>query len=343
MSTSETHPQNCRISIVIPCRKWDTYLQECVEACGRLEINSLTVDLWILSDGEICADLKQHLRNTASGLDIVFRETGPVNPATKRNVALKESEAEIFALIDADAFPESHWLQESIKDLKGSVAVVAGPNLTPPDDPLLQRVTGRVMESPVGFGAAYVRHTPVPRHEETEMPTCNMVIRRLAEVLFHEDMDTAEDMMYCADVRKRGYSVFYSPEVIVYHHRRRFGTAFVRQFFYYGMDKGFLFHRRHGATHLWHLAPALLTLYLILLIPLLAITSHLPWICVVMLLPSAAYLIIIAVESFRRARTIAEFLLSPLAHIMAHLSYGTGFLCGAFSPRKRHLSSVKTK
>ncbi len=289
MNTELQNPASPLITIIVPFRDWDQYTQECVEACGRLDTSGLSVDLWLLPDAQLHRDSEARLREAAPHLDITIRPTGPVNPGTKRNVALRESSAETFALIDADATPREDWLQKAIPELTDKIAVVAGPNLTPPCDPLLQRVTGRVMESPLGFGAAHIRHIPVSRRIETEMPTCNMALRRLPDLLFRENFDTDEDMMYCADVRNRGFKILYTPDVVVYHHRRPLGLAFALQFFHYGLDKGRLFATDRAATHLWQLAPALLTIYVFLIGPALLVAKPL-WLQWSIVFPGLLYL-----------------------------------------------------
>jgi hypothetical protein len=316
-----------QVAIVVPFSEWNEWVLECVSHCARLSEKHWT--LWLLPDTPPSPSWCAKLDAIGLGKQVRVEPTGPGNPARKRNVALRKSDATIFALVDSDAWPQSDWLVKGLSLLQGNVAVVTGPNLTPPDDPLSRRVSGRVMESPLGFGMAYIRHVPVKRRIVREMPTCNMVLRRLDGLLFREDMDTAEDMMYCAEVRERGMTILYDPDVVVFHHRRQLGRAFFAQFYRYGLDKGALARQRHTAVYRWQAMPAFFFLYLV------GLTATCVW-----PLPLAArwaawgpmllYGGAIVWECCRIARSGAELLLAPAGFLAAHLGYGIGYLGGFF-------------
>ena len=283
------------VAVIIPFSSWNAWVAECVEQCSRLE--GPNPEIWLLPDRPLSEETRNGLPNDR--LTIHIRTTGALNPAAKRNVALRESSAEVFALIDSDAYPRHDWLAKGLPLLSGDVAIVAGPNLTPANDPLLRRCTGRVMESLLGFGAAYIRHRILPQRFVNEMPTCNMLIRRLPDLLFREELDTGEDMMYCADVRKRGFKVLYDPAVAVYHHRRTLGRAFFKQFYHYGLDKGRLSRQASGITYPWQAFPAMLLVYV--LVWSMSWTAFLRPIWRWMLsLPLLLYALLVLVESARR-------------------------------------------
>jgi hypothetical protein len=183
------------------------------------------------------------------------------------------------------------------------------------------------MESPFGFGGGYIRHVRGKRQIVREMPTCNMILRRIEGIFFREDLDTGEDMMYCSDVRARGMTVLYDPGVVVFHHRRRMGGAFIRQFFRYGLDKGALARQSSDIAYVWQAFPALLVLYWIVLafvsvIPLPAIARCLAW------APMGVYAMAIFAESCRLTCSLGELLLTPFGFVAAHVSYGMGYLRG---------------
>ena len=267
-------------------------------------------------------------RTCAGSRALQIVPTGPANPAKKRNFALRAMTAEWAALVDADAYPRPDWLRQAFREVRDDIGIVAGPNLTPPDDPYRRQVSGLVMRSPLGFGPAYVRHHPAPRHEPDEMPTCNMLIRRLPGVFFREEFSTAEDMMYCRDVQAAGFRIVYSPEVVVFHHRRRFPYDLARQFYFYGRDKGRLFARGNKASRLPHMLPALLLVYLMLLPLMLACPPDAPQIDRLLLLPGLAYAVLVLMEAFRCARNPLAALGGLAAFPLAHLSYGLGYWAG---------------
>lgn len=316
---------NLKVAIVVPFTDWNDWVLDCVRACHALD--RPTSELWLLPNRAPDETWGNRLKDMGMNLPLRIEPTGPGNPAMKRNVAMRKSDADVFALVDSDAWPRSDWLARGLPLLDGNVTVVTGPNLTPPEDPLSRRVCGRVMESPLGFGGGYLRHVQASRRTVREMPTCNMLIRRQENLFFREALDTGEDMMLCSDVRARGFQVLYDPEVVVFHHRRRLLRPFMRQFYHYGLDKGRLTRQSRDVTYAWQAAPALLTVYLLLgvlvnLLPLPAAAR----LCT--LLPLCLYAVAVMAEVLRLSTSWGERLICPFAFLCAHLAYGWGYLRG---------------
>ncbi len=319
---NSTSPDLPEIPIIVPFPKWDEWLAECVAACARLDYPSLGI--WLLPDAPLPPDILQKAERLACGRPLRVIPTSGGNPAKKRNIAMRASSHEWAALIDADAFPRQDWLKNAIKEATADTGIVAGPNLTPPRDPFLRQISGLMMRSPLGFGAGFLRHHPVSRREIEEMPTCNMLIRRLPDLFFREDFSTAEDMMYCHDTRKRGFRIIYSPDVVVFHHRREFPREFAKQFFLYGRDKGRLFARSHSSARLGHAMPAALLLYAMATLAMWLAHAVVWW----WLLPAAAYGALAFVESIRCAKNPLLALCGLVGFPVAHAGYGLGFLLG---------------
>lgn len=311
-----------QIPIVVPFPTWDDWVAECIAGCAELDYPD--VEIYLLPDEALSPELEEEARRLAKGRTVIILPTGKGNPAQKRNVAMRASSHEWAALIDADAFPRRDWLRNAMQEISDDTGIIAGPNITPPKDPLSRQISGLVMRSALGFGAGYIRHYPVARHEIEEMPTCNMIIRRLPGLFFREEFATAEDMMYCRDTRERGYKIIYSPDVVVFHHRRTFPVQFARQFFFYGRDKGRLTARGHSSARLGHAMPAGLLLYAIATVALSLFRPPPFW----WLLPAVAYAAAVVVESIRHARNPLLALCGVIGFPVAHASYGYGYLRG---------------
>lgn len=316
-----------RVTIVIPFRSWDQWLAECVEACAAMDFQDFCIVL--LPDEALEADQEPFLKRILAPGQWAVEVTGPLNPGAKRNIGMKTVPAEFFALIDADARPDIVWLSSSLNvlDAEMDVVLVAGPNLTPPNDPSGRLACGHAMESPLGFGPAYKRHVVLPRHEEEEMPSCNMVFRSAPGVFFREELDTGEDMMFCKDLCKTGERIIYLPECRVFHHRRTLYRPFMKQFYLYGVDKAHPLILKNRANHCWQALPTALTAYMLLLVIsfCIPVLRH-PWFA----LPMAVYLLAVVWESIRLSRRPFEAVLSVTAFIAGHISYGVGYVAGIF-------------
>ncbi|MFO7871865.1 MAG: glycosyltransferase family 2 protein [Kiritimatiellia bacterium] len=317
------------VIIVIPCTSWNPMVLECLIHCDKLDGGPY--EAWVLPDSQPGREWQKKINDLNLSLPFHIEPTGPGNPSRKRNVALRKSEAEIFALIDSDAYPQPDWLDKALKILNSdsNIGAVAGPNLTPPEDSLSRRVSGRVMESPLGFGKGWIRHVPSTRQTVNEMPTCNMIIRREG-VLFREDLDTGEDMTYCAEIRAKGKSIVYVPDVVVYHHRRKAPFPFMKQFYEYGLFKGRLARARSGITYLWQAFPSLFLIYLTAEVILFFTPVPVP-IKILSLLPLALYAACALIETVKTVKSSGELLIVPLLFPAAHIAYGWGYMRGIVS------------
>jgi len=317
-----------KVAIVIPFKLWDEWLKQCLEHCARQKYRNF--ECWLIADNPAPDEWADFFNKLSLPVEVKVRISGAVNPAKKRNVAMRESDAGIFAFVDADAYPEENWLRHAVGLLQGEVCAVGGPNLTPPDDPLVRRVPGCIMKSILGYGPAYIRHCSVSRRLVSELPTCNLVVRRLEGLFFRENLDTSEDMTLCEDMLKRGGRILYDPQVVVFHHRRRLFKPFFRQFYNYGVDKARITLQGSDAAYLWHAIPAFFTLYLIFIGLLLPALIRFP----VLLLPLLPYVLMVSAESSRMARSLPEFLLSLVIFPAAHISYGSGYWMGVIKNLK---------
>ncbi len=318
------------VAIIVPFNEWNDWVLDGVAACSRLNGLNPAWTLWLVADDEPDETWRSRLEEFAPVMRMEIVATGPGNPSQKRNAALRKTPAPIVALVDSDAYPEPGWIVNALKHIEGDVGVVTGPNLTPVDDPLWRRVSGRVMESPLGFGEGYIRHVPVPSRDVREMPTCNMIYRRAGDLMFHEELATAEDMVFCSEMRAAGFRVVYRPDVRVYHHRRTFGWSFIKQFFGYGFNKGRLWRWGSDIAYGWQAVPALFLLYLVAAI-VLSVWAH-GWLLLGLWTPLIVYALVILRESARMAHTVAEYLLCIPAFPTAHLAYGAGYLAGFLRP-----------
>lgn len=313
------------VDVVIPFRRWDAWTEESVRAA--LELDPPCQRVTLVPDGPLEPAAWESIRRMPGGERVRELPSGPLNPGSKRNRAMDGGEAEIFGFVDSDARVWPDWLAKGLPHFgDGSVAIVGGPNLTPPEDSVLQKACGDVMASPLGMGAAFIRHVPVSRREVTELPTCNLLARNVPGLRFQPELDTSEDMAFCGLAREKGFRLVYDPEVGVWHHRRRLGRAFGRQFHDYGLYQG----RRAAWKWIWRAAPLGFLLYVAFLAAALVVfpAGWRGWI-----LPLALYAVVICAESLRLARGRPRWIWTAVAFPWAHVAYGVGYFRGWIASR----------
>src|SRR5581483_11172247 len=103
-------------------------------------------------------------------------------PSVQRNTAVRAARGEWIYFLDDDSVPPPDNLQRAQKFLNDpTVKMIGGPNLCPPDAPVLEQVFAVVLGSRLAFGPSRARYTPVgePRATgEKELILCNLMVRR---------------------------------------------------------------------------------------------------------------------------------------------------------------------
>ncbi len=320
------------VSIIVPFKSDYQWVRECVRGCKSLDYKNFEIIL--LPDGS--EDPKKF-----PGCKIV--PTGVVNHAAKRNAGMRTAKSDIFAFIDSDAYPRSDWLKNGVRYLQDkSIGIIGGPNLTPPADSLMQKVSGDVLGSVIGAGGMAERYS-VRRERDTDaLPSVNMLIRREAfDNLGHgwdETLVTGEDVKMCYQIADLGLRIHYSPEVVVYHHRRAMFAAHMEQIWNYARDEGLLVRQRRAIDRVLVLAPSAFVLWAAFGAATAMLTNF-PLFEIAYYATLGIYAATIAVASI--AASPARAPLVFLGMIATHATYGIGFLRGLLLPRKYFTESFK--
>ncbi|MBU2639820.1 MAG: glycosyltransferase [Nanoarchaeota archaeon] len=301
-----------KISIIIPYKIFDRYVKECLEGCNRLNYDNFEIIL--LPDEKTSEDKKY-----------TTIETGKVKPSKKRNIGVKKAKGEIIAFLDSDAYPRYDWLRNAVKYFEDdNVGIVGGPNLTPKNVNIWEKISGDCLGMFVCSGKAAIRYKIGKEKKYVEeLPSCNLLIRKELFMDFDETLLTAEDTKLCFQVKERGRKILYAPDVVVYHHRRDGLLKHLKQMWIYGRDVAFLLKKKFSFDKVYY---GLLSLWVLGLI-IGGILSYFHEIF--RLIYSGVvlfYLIFIFIlsllKNFRRSFLIF------LTTIFTHIVYGIGFIYG---------------
>jgi glycosyltransferase involved in cell wall biosynthesis len=313
------------VTIVVPCQKIGEYEQECIKACLALEYRNLELLILLDSDCSINIDdsrMKVHV-------------TGPARPAVKRNEGIRSASGEIVAFLDSDAYPRKDWLTRAVEFLQNSenVGLLGGPNLTPPGDTFLQQASGEILSSRIGAGTLAFRYSVAGSREVDDLPSCNLigyksVLQRVGG--FKVDFWPGEDTYLCLEIRNRlSLKLYYSPDVVVYHHRRPLFRAHLRQIWSYGIHRGY-FARRFptNSRNPRYLAPGILVVVLIVGV---GASIIIPTVSLVFIPLCILYAVSCGLAAARRVLRTSLYVWVGI--MLTHLTYGFGFLRGIFSVR----------
>ncbi len=311
-----------KISIIIPLYVVTDYFYESVEKC--LELDYPNFEVLIGVDDKL--KLKEFRDSRVRILKTGELRTGP---AEKRDIGIIKAKGEIIAFLDDDSYPARDWLNKAIDVLrKSKVEAVCGPGLTPPADDFSQKITGAVLGSRFGSGPYYYRFVKGTARFVDDFPAYNLIVQRdilLKVGNFGNKFYGGEDTALCLKLIKSGARIFYSPSIVVYHHRRSFPGKYVKQVGNVGLHRGF-FVKKYPQTSLRpsYFGPSVLTIVLPVFMLLSIFYSS---IFIVMVSLLVLYYLIIFISSFRENPLIVSILL-PFAILIHYFTYGTQFIKG---------------
>ncbi len=311
------------VSILIAFAEPTPFLDRCLEEIKALDYPDYEVIL--LPDRE--------LEKPGSKARII--PTGPVGPPRKRDIGAERAAGEILAFIDDDAYPQEDWLKAAVPHFGDpGVAAVGGPASTAPEDGLLRRAGGRVLESWMVAGEHIYRNIPKMLREVDDYPTCNLLVRRSSFEKaggFDTPYWPGEDTVLCWKLTHLGKGrIIYAPDVQVFHHRRPLFRPHWRQVGNYGLHRGY-FVKKFPATSRRpnYFLPSLWTVFLLLgWIPLLLVPGGIRF----YLVPAGLYLLL-ALASGLRTWNWKEVVLVFAGIVTTHLVYGLNFIRGLAARR----------
>jgi len=316
-----------KISIIIPVKAVNDYIHEAVPHLLALDY----ADFEILIFPDESPDYVLPFIFFDNRIHII--PSGKTGPAEKRDMALKYATGGIFAFIDDDAYPRSDWLKNAVKWFDDeTVGAVGGPAVTPDNDSVLQKASGRVFESFLCSGSYTRRYRPQKQTLDDDLPSVNLLVRRdVFEKIggFDSSFYPGEDTKLCLDITKKlSKKIIYDPEVFVYHHRRKLFKGHLKQIANYAKHRGY-FMKKLPATSLR--IPYLLPLLFMLGVFLGPIVcAFVPVLWPVYFSVLGIYFLADIISVFK-LKTPLITLLAFLGVFATHITYGFFTLVGLFS------------
>ncbi len=261
-------------------------------------------------------------------------------PAVQRNHALRAARGDLVYFLDDDALPQPANLKRSLEYFKQpATQMVGGPNICPPEAPLLERVFAVCLASALAFGPSRARYTSVgqPRATtEKELILCNLMARR-EEVLklggFDESLYPNEENALMDALQQHGGKLMYDPEFIALRRPRPTLKAFLRMLFNYGRGRAEQFRLHPTPGSILNFVPPLFCLYLAALLALaISAPAWLPWAA----LPLGLYGLALLGQTVVSAKSMGSgrSLLAIPFLVATHVFYGFGFWRGLFTGLK---------
>jgi glycosyltransferase involved in cell wall biosynthesis len=323
-----------KVAIVIPVKEVNDYIRESLPYIEKLDYDKKFLEVIVLPDNDdrLTGDFTFKLR---------VIPTGHIHPGEKRDIGIKNTDAEIVAFIDDDVYPDDRWIGKAVEifEEEAGVGAVCGPAVTPEHDSFLQKVSGAIYTSYLGGGGYRYRYMPEQPRIVDDYPSCNLIIRK--DVLtkiggFNTDFWPGEDTVICLKIVKDlMMKIEYHPEVLVFHHRRKFFSGHIRQVKSYALHRGY-FVKKFPETsfRLTYFIPTFFDLYLISLTLLFLLMKGAPmfW-----FLPLILYGVLLIIDGIK---TMNPFLgiMTMIGIFCTHIFYGIYFILGLLSNKLKEES-----
>lgn len=328
------------ISVVIACPHWSWMLDECLKAL--FEQTYRHFEIIVLPDGTDGGFSAPE--SMPRDINLTFLPTGKVRPAEKRNLGIKAAKGEIVAFIDDDAYPDAHWLEYAVKYFGDeTIGAVGGPGVTPPGDPFMAQIGGRVYDNILVSGNYRYRYKAGGvRRDVDDYPSCNLFVRKTLLDSFggyRTDFWPGEDTLLCKDIVDSGSRIVYDPWIVVCHHRRPLFGAHLRQLGRYAFHRGYFCRKfPSNSLHLSYFIPTAFVFYLfvwsvLVMIPqpdIMSVELFCIWHGLISV-PMLLYLVLVALTTVSCNPVV--WLLTLCGVLATHVTYGIRFLGGLLARR----------
>lgn len=242
---SSLNGQSLRISVVVCAHNAESTIHETLEACSKLDYPNFEVI--VVDDGST-----DQTATIAKKYEVRLLCIANGGLSNARNIGAAAATGEVVAFIDADAYPDPHWLTYLARMFVYSDhAGVGGPNIIPSSDGFISQCVARAPGGPV--------HVLYSDHEAEHIPGCNMAFRKhlLDEIGGFDTQFRAagDDVDLCWRFQERGLTLGFSHAAVVWHHRRNSVRAFWKQQQGYGSAEALLEKKwPHKYNRLGHLS-----------------------------------------------------------------------------------------
>lgn len=320
MSTDKNQSKIC---IVVPAKGTVEKITECIESI--LATQYPCIEIILVDDG---LDNVTHAKLEQLKDRISILKSDGRGPSYARNLAAKQTNAELIAFTDSDCLVKRDWLTELVRGFERFPDIVAcgGRQELPFDATNFEKRVFLFMKK-ANLISDYLRTTKDKEFLEVEhLPSYNVMYRRevfLKEGGFLEGLWPGEDLELDYRLRKKGYNLVWNPSAVVYHYKPQNLRSFAKMMYRYGWAQGFLVGR-YGAFRRLHILPFIFGFIIVLLVLSFFFKSLSP-----VLMFAAAALFFLSIIYFR-----FDFIVFFL-FILAIFGWHLGFFRGLSSSRVR--------
>lgn len=330
---SSIDPATARVCVAMPIRNEERFLEAAVLSVLGQTFPPDRIEIIVVDGGSTDGTLTVLDRIRADHPEITVLDNPQRIQAVALNLVIASCSADVIVRVDGRARIAPEYVERCVDLLASTRAGCVGGAMRPVGHNAISRGVATAMSMSLGAGTGSFRSAE--RQGEVDTVYLGAFPR---DVLMHaggyaEDLPASEDYDLNQRLRRAGYGVYLSPQLISEYVPRDSFAAVWRQFFHYGYYKMRVVRRSPGTLRRRHVVVPLSMIMLLIVTSGLVITRHL-W----LVLPDALYvapIVASAVSKSRRYPTVA--CLAVVAAICMHVAWACGCMVGLISKRPRRI------
>jgi len=319
-----------RYSIIVPVYNRPDEVEELLGSLACQE-GDVAFEIVLVEDGSTLP-CKEAVAHYASQMDIHYHCKPNTGQSDSRNVGMQLAKGDYFLFFDSDCVLPPHYFMELSKNHRENYAdCFGGPDAAHESFTPVQKAINYAMTSFFTTGGIRGGKSQM---EKFKPRTFNMGFSRevyekvggfskpIGSYIVSEDIDIS------LRITAAGFRTVLYRNNFVYHKRRESFGKFYKQVFRFGTGRVKLSTVHKNALKLIHAIPALMLLggaLLLITYCLLLVAGYQPTTANWLLLPPAAYLLLLFVDALLKTRSIKVAALGVWASILQIVGYGWGF------------------
>ena len=331
------------VSVVVGLLNEEKFLPRLIEDFKKQTYNHNEIEL-IFIDGMSKDDswkiLEDFKNSNHDFYDVVILKNPKVILSAGMNVGIKAAKGECILKVDCHSHITDNFIENNIKIIEEGEDVCGGPrpNIIENADNFSKTLL-LVEENMFGSGIADYRKKTTKKYVSSVFQGMykKLIFDKIG--LLDEKVGRVEDNELHYRIRKNGYKIRYSNDILSYQYTRPTLKRMLKQKYSNGYWIGKVSHIYPKAFSIFHFVPLAFVLAIIFSLCMIPITS-----IFIILLSSVYFLftILITIMTIINNKFNITILLMPIILFLIHVYYGVGTLVGlikGFSWKKEYYSS----
>ena len=331
------------VSVVVGLLNEEKFLPRLIEDFKKQTYNHNEIEL-IFIDGMSKDDswkiLEDFKNSNHDFYDVVLLKNPKVILSAGMNVGIKAARGECILKVDCHSHITDNFIENNVKIIEEGEDVCGGPrpNIIENADNFSKTLL-LVEENMFGSGIADYRKKTTKKYVSSVFQ--GMYKKSIFDKigLLDEKVGRVEDNELHYRIRKNGYKIRYSNDILSYQYTRPTLKRMLKQKYSNGYWIGKVSHVYPKAFSIFHFVPLVFVLAIIFSLCMIPITS-----IFIILLSSVYFLftILITIMTIINNKFNITILLMPIILFLIHVYYGVGTLVGlikGFSWKKEYYSS----